>query len=161
MILQQRTRDGKNAVLAWGSVWSEPFTRKSKNNTPVCNFYLRHDTTRTPNGKNWAETVSVESWARLASFCSNLKLRSWVVVMGTIDRDEYASNRQGKDIYKITAQMVIPVGEIIEFLSPMMEERAQGKFPNPDQFAQFEESNGHDSGSYNNYSQEELGTPLI
>lgn len=145
MIMQQRGTDGKNAVVISGSVWTAPYSRKTKvKGIPVCSFFIRYGTTYSPEGKRLADTVPVECYGYCASVCSYLQRKTWVIVFGYIERDDFTSNRLQKNAFKVKAEMVIPVGFLMQASKPKLEEMANNTYPNPDQFTQFAEISGNE-----------------
>jgi hypothetical protein len=135
MLITFRAADGANVCIVWGDVWSEPYTKKvGKNNLTNTTFFLRYDTKR--NGKQLiASTVCVSAWGKYAGQCMLLQKRMDVVVFGLIQRDDYNSTKQKKEIYKVTAQMILPATAVWQAVKEHMADR--NAYPKAEMYAEY------------------------
>ena len=135
MLMTFRTADGKNCCIAWGEVWSEPYNRTIPGKKlQTTSFYLKYDNDRI-DGKTSVKTISVTLWGLWAGKSKNLEKHEEIVLFGMIQKDDYQTEKQRKDVYKITGQMFIPVTEVWKIIAKEMGENSS--YPNPDQFSEF------------------------
>jgi len=146
MLITYRTVDNKNVCIVWGEVWSEPFSRKvGAKQVSTTSFYLRYDAKKV-NGKLDAKTLCVTAWGRLSGQAALLQKRHEVVVFGMIQKDDYNSERKNKEMYKVTAQAIIPVTECWDFLVKTMSQN--NAYPDA---ADFGEYSGDGIPAYDDY----------
>lgn len=113
MIIQYTTPKGKNGVILWGDVHSDPYSRTvGKAETAITSFFAKYESELLDNGKRIATTILVQAWGALAYNVSLLRKGDQIVLFGTISKDAYRTEKEGKDIFKITAEVVIPCSEI-------------------------------------------------
>ena len=137
MLMTFRTADGKNCCLAWGEVWSEPYNRTIPGKKlQTTNFYLKYDSDRI-NGKNSVKTINVTMWGLWAGKSKNLEKHEEIIVFGLIQKDDYQTERQKRDVYKITGQIFIPVSELWKHIQADMAEKSP--YPTDDAFAEYTE----------------------
>lgn len=137
MLMTFRTADGKNCCLAWGEVWSEPYNRTIPGRKlQTTSFYLKYDSNRI-DGKNSVKTINVTMWGLWAGKSKNLEKHEEIVVFGLIQKDDYQTERQKRDVYKITGQIFIPVSELWKHIQADMAEKSS--YPTDDAFAEYTE----------------------
>ena len=77
-----------NNVIIAGNLTSDPSFRKTKNGTPVANFFIASNRKFKDNNGNWRENVcyiGVVAWYKLAESCyENIKKGSAVIVDGEL-----------------------------------------------------------------------------
>lgn len=140
MIIQFRTPTGKNAVVAWGEVWSEPYSRMvGERKLVTTSFFLKYDYIKPADAKKAiVQTICVNGWGDIAVLASKLKKSDEVVIFGSIVRDDYNSARLEKEVFKIVPEIILPTKQIYASLENQFGN--DSSYPIPEEFAQFEPS---------------------
>lgn len=121
MLITYRTSDGCNLCIAWGEVWSEAFTKKvSDKKVTNTTFFLRYDTVKV-EGRNQVQTILISAWGRQSIHAQMLRKHDDIIVFGKIGRENYMSTKQKKDVFKLTAEAIIPMNALWKFLKESME----------------------------------------
>lgn len=108
MITLSKTRFGKYVAMGVGRITSDPQYRTvGKNNSKVCSFMLQSDAQKTGTTKSF-DSFSVNVWGDDAAYASQFEKNDEIFIVGECKKDEYWSNRNGKEEFSINAEMIIP-----------------------------------------------------
>lgn len=108
MITLSKTRLGKYLASGVGLITTDPqYKTVGKNETPVCTFLLQSDSKKDGSKKTY-DNFSVCVWGDDSAYASQLEKGDEIYIVGECKRDEYWSNRNGKDEFTINAEMIIP-----------------------------------------------------
>lgn len=107
MISVTKTRLGKFMAMGVGRITSDPSYRTVKGDNKVCQFFLQSDVQKNGGSKNY-DSYGVTVWGDDADYASNLEKNDKIFIVGECRKDEYWSNKNGKEEMNITAEMIIP-----------------------------------------------------
>lgn len=110
LIPYKPTDDTKMAAIAWGEVSSDPYySRVGANETPKASFYLRYYSEKDEATGKWTgKTILCEFWRELADTACKLEKRDKVFIVGTLEKDEYRSEKSGETQMVLTADFFAP-----------------------------------------------------
>lgn len=147
MLITYKTANNKNVCIVWGEVWTEPFTKKvGKKHLHQTTFYLKYDMNKI-NGRNTVSTVMISAWGKQSGQATRLIKHQEIVVFGLIQREEYQSEKHQKEIYKVTAQLIIPVTAVWDEVRRIMIENGN-KYPEAAKYADFSDEGIPELDSY-------------
>ena len=120
MITVSKTRWGKFVAKGVGRITTDPvYKTVGKNNTQICSFMLQSDVQKNGQSKSY-ESYSVNVWGDDAVYASQLEKNDKIFIVGECKKDEYWSNRNGKEEFGITAEMIFPANIGITVLQLQM-----------------------------------------
>jgi len=127
MITLSKTRLGKFVAQGVGRITSDPvYKTVGKDEKQVCQFFLQSDVTKTGQTKNY-ESFNVSVWGDDAVYASQLEKNDKIFIIGECKKDEYWSNRNGKDEFSITADMIFPTNIGVTVLQLQMAMQAMNE----------------------------------
>lgn len=108
MITLSKTRWGKYVATGVGRITTDPqYKEVGRNNSKVCTFLLQSDAQKNGTTKSF-DSFSVNVWGDDAVYASQLEKGDDIFIVGECKKDEYWSNRNNKEEFSITAEMIVP-----------------------------------------------------
>lgn len=152
MITLSKTRLGKFVAQGVGRITSDPvYKTVGRDEKQVCQFFLQSDVTKNGQTKNY-ESFNVSVWGDDAVYASQLEKNDKIFIIGECKKDEYWSNRNGKDEFSIAADMIFPTNIGVTVLQLQMAMQAMNESSD---VKVKDASNAKDDGFYD-YSNLEL-----
>ena len=102
MIILGKTKSGKIVCVGTGKITSEPRFTETKTGKTVCSFYVCSDVIGKGQNKEY-ESYNVSAWDEKAHYAKLFEKGETIYVEGECSKDDYASQKNGKDEYRITA----------------------------------------------------------
>ena len=96
MIAHSKTKSGKLLSHGTAKITSDPQYRETSTGKQVTSFYVLSDAVGFGKNKEY-ESYKINAWGELAVFARNFEKGDVIHVDGECKRDEYASNKNGKD----------------------------------------------------------------
>lgn len=130
MIAHSKTKSGKVLSHGTAKVTSDPQYRDTSTGKQVTSFYVLSDTVGFGKNKEY-ESYKINAWGELAVFARNFEKGDVIHVDGECKRDEYASNKNGKDEYEITAQelYIADIGAQVANLQMIVNDLIRNVYP--------------------------------
>lgn len=99
----------KGNVIAWGYLGQDAKHKEFDSGKSVTNFSLRYGSeASTDNGGRRKNLyIDVDAWNQIGGYAANFEKGDNVVVFGRMIKDDYKSNKQGHDVFKISADMCL------------------------------------------------------
>ena len=98
----------KDCVIFYGTVSGNVRHRVFESGKMVTNFGVAYEKTLDENGEKKKSVIYVDAWGKnLASYAACLERGDIVLVAGRLKRDDYMSQKNGTDSYKLNADLVI------------------------------------------------------
>lgn len=108
MITVSKTRLGKYVAMGVGLITTDPTYRTvGDKGTKLCSFTLLSDKLKS-GGVTTFDSYSVQVWGDDAAYASQFEKNDEIFVIGECKKDEYWSNKNGKDEFRIVAEMIVP-----------------------------------------------------
>lgn len=102
MIILGKTKSGKIVCVGTGKVTSEPRFAETKTGKSVCSFFVNSDVIGKGQSREY-ESYKVNAWDEKAHYARNFEKGDTIYVEGECSKDDYTSQKNGKDEYQITA----------------------------------------------------------
>lgn len=130
MISLSKTKSGKVIARGTGKITSDPHTRETKTGKLINGFYVCSDTIGFGKNKEY-ESYKINAWDELANYANNLDKGDVVYVEGECKRDDYLSEKNGKDEFQITAQIlqIADIGTQVANLQMMVNDLIRSAYP--------------------------------
>lgn len=97
-----KTKSGKLVGIGTGKITSEPRFTETKTGKPVCSFYVCSDVIGKGQNKEY-ESFKITAWDDKAHYAKLFEKGETIYVEGECTSDDYATQKNGKDEYQITA----------------------------------------------------------
>lgn len=102
MIILGKTKSGKIVCVGTGKITSEPRFTETKTGKTVCSFFICSDVIGKGQNKEY-ESYKVSAWDDKAHYAKLFDKGETIYVEGECTKDDYATQKNGKDEYQITA----------------------------------------------------------
>lgn len=93
-----------NYMIAWGALGKDARYREYPSGKRVANFGICYESLRGAGGRYFSKYINVDVWGDLALYAGGLEQGDVVLVAGTVERDEYNSEKKQSDQYKIVCR---------------------------------------------------------
>ena len=148
-------RSGKVACIGWGLVTADPVLRAvGDQQRSVCKCFVNVDTINKGTDKEY-ESYSVQAWDGLAAAMSTLEKGDNVFFVGEIVKDEYWTQRNKKDEYRIDAAFLLPA-QSFEMLLQMLQAFQAGAIGQTTASAQSTNTQQQQTDGFYDYSNLEI-----
>jgi len=93
-----------NYMVVWGALGKDARYREYQSGKRVANFGICYESLKGQNGRYFNKYINVDVWGDLALYAGGLEQGDSVLVAGTVERDDYNSQKKGSDQYKIVCR---------------------------------------------------------
>lgn len=97
-----KTKSGKLVGIGTGKITTEPRLSETRAGKPVCSLYVCSDVIGKGQAKEY-ESFKIVAWDEKAQYAKLFQKGDICYVEGECSIDEYATNKNGKGEYQITA----------------------------------------------------------
>lgn len=109
MLIVRKANDGSYAAIAIGKLIKDATFKTLSSGKETSKFTIQYGLeTDTTGGRRNGLLLVCDAWERLAEFAAALEKGDRVLVAGPYIRDDFWSAKQGKDIYKINCEIILP-----------------------------------------------------
>lgn len=105
MIILGKTKSGKIVCIGTGKITSEPRFSETKTGKNVCSFYVNSDVIGKGQNREF-ESYKINAWDEKAHYAKQFEKGDTVYVEGECTKDDYTSQKNGKDEYQITVSEI-------------------------------------------------------
>lgn len=109
MLIVRKANDGSYAAIAIGKLIKDATFKTLSSGKEISKFTIQYGVEAvTTGGRRNGLLLVCDAWERMAEFAAALEKGDIVLVAGPYMKDDFWSLKQGKDVYKMNCEIILP-----------------------------------------------------
>lgn len=108
MLIVRKATDGSMAAVAVGRLIKDASFKRLSTGKEITKFTIQYGYESSGGGRRNGLLLNCDAWELMGEFAAALEKGDTVLTAGKFERDEYWSNKNGNDSYKLTCEIILP-----------------------------------------------------